>query len=857
MPTQTTNQIMVVTIEQRYKHRYKFHHDFERILRVFRKVFYERWRKTHGKDYVENAEHGEMVRLGTSSFNKIMSVVSMKKLCSGRTVEWDYIIWYNVLSNYQWKNIPERQLIAQNEDITKLTNLMNRYFFWDDSKKKVKQRRCSLNLFHGCRSCPHEEDFKVWDYMTKVREHNTDVLVRIDRTMTNKDWSDVWRAFQQNDDNYQAAPLYNDDELNEMEPSMAYKKQADEQMTKGNFVLAIHLLTLALDYRGVTEHHLAGLFEQRATCYVLWMEKNKMAIKSFGKLAKRDIQRSLAIRPCHAASYSVLARCHDIINRLDKAAKAAYFHKTALLLDPKNQAFLDAKKRSEEMAKRYLPYAMPIHPLSIDPFVMSRGDLPTREHMDIFQSLTEVELASYYDVHKATEFDGSKARREHYDKSTEEFQQPSISKAKEAIDIYRKSIKERTIHAECYVRVACQYLDGTLRNEPGARDKAVELLKIAIQQTFVLSTGFKINNGVGEAYLLLGKLALGDKQSEQAIDYFHKAIENNDGCLTLSSAAFQLGTVYIKSGGDSNNIEVERGLAILKVAADNGSKEAAVSLRDYYLQTNGVDSPLTKYWTSWVKIPPRWNAEPPIVFPGSELQQPLSRPTDANDKKIISYFRSLLLKNAKSEVEIPKTAKMTFETKFPKPKFARFTVEDFKVSSKGSLDMGDVGPMAGLDFKALGMPKVYEKCYIVGTMREPALCKGTSVELLIQDVLNTAMRVEVRGYNPRVFKIGCKYAFFTITTCQSKFDGADLWYSEYIAVGGAPSSDSLCRACLKPCKSKCSKCPANYCDRDCQVLDWKDLDHKSLCGVSLPLQRIEENIAKEFENTLKIDDIPL
>ncbi|EFA78898.1 hypothetical protein PPL_08366 [Heterostelium album PN500] len=838
---------MVATLEQRYKHRYKvfisrfpveeykvaskrtldLHHDLERILRVFRKIFYERWKKTHGKDYVENPEHGEKVTTGTS-FDVIMGLESMKKINSGRTVDWDFKTWHNILSNYPWKNIPERQLIAQNADIGQFCSMMYQMFFWDDSKDKLKKRPCS----HGC---AHEEEFEVWDHTSKMRQMNMDVSLRIDKTMTTKDWNGIWRSFQQNDDNYQALPLY--DDLTEMELSMAYKKEADEQMAKGNFVLAIHLLTLALDYRCVTEHYLAGLFEQRATCYVQWMENNKMIVKSFAKLAKRDIQRSIGIRPCHASSYSVLARCHDI---LSKHNKAAYFHKTALQLDPKNQALMDAKKRSEELKKKS-PYAKPIDPMKIMPFVMSRGGLTTKEHMNVFTDLTEAELTTYYNVFEAAMGDGSKDRREHYDKSTEEFKKQTFyySNDKEAIELFKKSVAEKSIHAECYVGVARQYLDGgPLCNSPDAKQKATDLLKIAIQKPFVLSTGYKINHGVGEAYLLLGKLALADEQSEQALAYLHKAIEFNDGCLTLSSAAFLLGTEYIKIGSPN----IERGLAILRVAADKGSRKASVSLRDYYLQINGEDSPKTKYWTSYVKFPPKWEVVTPVVFPGSEIQKPLAKPSNARDKNIIKNFRDLLLKNAKNEVKISKSAKMTFESSYPP---AHFKVEEYKVVGQRSIDAGPTSPFAGL-FGA-HITQCYEKCYLVGVVREPALCKGETFELLVQDVENVPVRIEVRGYNPRIFKIGSKYAFFAITTCQSEFDKANIHYTEYVAVGGIPLSDLICRACLKPCTSKCSKCPAPYCDRDCQALDWKDLDHKSLCGLKLYIEFIQRSIDQNID----------
>jgi len=42
--------------------------------------------------------------------------------------------------------------------------------------------------------------------------------------------------------------------------------------------------------------------------------------------------------------------------------------------------------------------------------------------------------------------------------------------------------------------------------------------------------------------------------------------------------------------------------------------------------------------------------------------------------------------------------------------------------------------------------------------------------------------------------------------------------------------ENMCRYCGEEnAQRKCAKCKVNYCSRDCQVADWKILNHKAIC----------------------------
>lgn len=105
----------------------------------------------------------------------------------------------------------------------------------------------------------------------------------------------------------------------------------------------------------------------------------------------------------------------------------------------------------------------------------------------------------------------------------------------------------------------------------------------ATNLSIAMSTGYKMNTGIGEANLNLGRLLL-LKSSEssaisKALENFQKSLEYNDGENNIVQATFELGKLYLQIDGHGKGINVTKngklGLTYLEVASIKGSSKAS------------------------------------------------------------------------------------------------------------------------------------------------------------------------------------------------------------------------------------------------------------------------------------------
>ncbi|KAM9957464.1 hypothetical protein ACTFIR_009569 [Dictyostelium discoideum] len=337
--------------------------------------------------------------------------------------------------------------------------------------------------------------------------------------------------------------------------------------------------------------------------------------------------------------------------------------------------------------------------------------------------------------------------------------------------------------------------------------------------------------GIGEANLNLGRLLL-LKPSEpsaitKALENFQKSLEYNDGENNIVQPTLELGKLYLQIDGRGKGVSITKnsrlGQTYLEVASIKGSSKASQILANLK-------------WEERVKVKVELDQKVPFVF--ANVPQEVKVRKSAREIQVIKEFRQLL-KDHENDKLIRHKEYSGYSNGFPEN--PRITMKDYKLFAQSSFDQGGTNPLADL---MPDMRTIFEKCFFQGTLAAQPLVRGDDIELLLWDVQGFPCRFAVEGgecIDSSSLKVGGKYSFIAFSTCRSKFDNQKIHDCNWIVEG--PTTPSPCANCGKTCTQKCSKCTTNYCDRDCQTVDWQS-EHKLICGLKSFKDRWDETPIK-------------
>ncbi|KAM9971942.1 hypothetical protein ACTFIW_011930 [Dictyostelium discoideum] len=818
----------MVSLDEKYKFKYRGLASSDRAFRNFRKIFYERWEKTYGTEYKEGPVGGEFL-IKNTKLRYPKSELMMKKLAAGRTADFDFNLFVDVLVSHPWKNIPSSQLENENEIILACGSHFYEGFYDTNNDKEPteKSRKCN-------EGCEHSEQFNSWNHLKLVTLKVLESIFVLDKTMSVADWTKQLNSWTDNSDDLELKPLYPN--LDEMGEAMVYKYQADEMIKVGNEQAAIQFISLALDYRGLTENFISDLYFSRGKCWLQWCEKVKTRMQQYINIAKSDIERSLYIRPCRAEGYAVIAKCFA---PLKKSKKAAYFYKLASDLEPNNKKYKDGVRSVMVTSKQKSAFAEPIESDKVLSVLTRAGSLPQMDTIKFATEISGPEAEKFILVSDALIKVNAKQRREYFDKNPSLEYEPAAQTSKffyqdlqnaEKMFTKSKGLNE-TVFADVFVAMGDYY------RSQGNLEKAKQMYTKATHLPIAMSTGYKMNTGIGEANLNLGRLLL-LKPSEpsaitKALENFQKSLEYNDGENNIVQATLELGKLYCQIDGCGKGVSITKnnrlGQSYLEVASIKGSSKASQILAN-------LSKKVTSKWEERVKVKVELDQKVPFVF--ANVPQEVKVRKSAREIQVIKEFRQLL-KDHENDKLIRHKEYSGYSNGFPEN--PRITMKDYKLVAQSSFDQGGTNPLADL---MPDMRTIFEKCFFQGTLAAQPLVRGDDIELLLWDVQGFPCRFAVEGgecIDPSSLKVGGKYSFIAFSTCRSKFDNQKIHDCNWIVEG--PTTPSPCANCGKTCTQKCSKCITNYCDRDCQTVDWQS-EHKLICGLKSFKDRWDETPIK-------------